>query len=130
MKYKAIFTIILLVVVSLVLSWGMAAIVRKAIVADDDVPYKVTAQEDKWHTVASWLFPMYVDFSDKGTGSLVPELKINFGVALFISHLMFFAYLFTVGRKNGKRKIPMRLANAFVIILFGIPGLIASLIIK
>jgi hypothetical protein len=95
-----------------------------------DAPYTVTAQENKWHTAASWLFPVYVGFSGKSTDYIVPELKINFGVALFISHLMFFAYLFTVGRKNGKRKIPMRLANAFVIILFGIPGLIASLIIK
>jgi uncharacterized membrane protein len=57
-------------------------------------------------------------------------VKINFGVSLVISHLLFFAYLFTVGRKDGRRKAPVRFVNACVIILFGIPGLIASLIIK
>jgi hypothetical protein len=51
-------------------------------------------------------------------------------VSLVISHLLFFAYLFTVGRKNTRRKIPLRLANACVIILFGLPGLIASLLFR
>ena len=95
-----------------------------------DAPYTVMAKENKWHTAASWLFPVYVGFSNKYTDFIMPELKINFGVSLVISHLLFFAYLFTVGRRGAKRKIPVRLANAFVIILFGIPGLIASLIIK
>jgi hypothetical protein len=95
-----------------------------------DAPYTVMAGENKWHTAASWLFPVYVGFSGKYTEFIYPELHINFGVALVVSHLLFFAYLFTVGRRGAKRKVAVRLVNAFVIILFGIPGLIASLIIK
>jgi hypothetical protein len=95
-----------------------------------DAPITVTAQENKWHTAASWLFPVYVGFSGKYTDFITPEWHINFGWALFISHLMFFAYLFTVGRRGVKRKPLLRLVNAFVIILLGPPGLIASLIIK
>ena len=95
-----------------------------------DAPWTVMAKENKWHTAASWLFPVYVDFSNKHSDFIMPTLKVHFGVSLVISHLLFFAYLFTVGRRGAKRKIPVRLANAFVIILFGIPGLLASLIIK
>jgi hypothetical protein len=105
-------------------------VLNAATLQQHDAPCTVPAQENKWHTAASWLFPVYVGFSGKHTGFVVPEVKINFGVSLVISHLLFFAYLFTVGRKDGRRKAPVRLANACVIILFGIPGLIASLIIK
>ena len=95
-----------------------------------DAPCTVMAKENKWHAASSWLFPVYVSFSNKYSDFIMPELKVHFGVSLVISHLLFFAYLFTVGRRGAKRKVPVRLANAFVIILFGIPGLIASLIIK
>jgi hypothetical protein len=95
-----------------------------------DTPCTIAAQPNKWHTAAAWLFPVHVGFSNKHSEFVVPQLKVNFGVSLVISHLMFFAYLFTVGRRGAKRKPLLRLANACVIILFGIPGLIASLIIK
>jgi hypothetical protein len=105
-------------------------VLNVATLKQHDAPHTVMAKENKWHTAASWLFPMYVGFSNKYTDFVMPELKVNFGVSLVISHLMFFAYTFTVGRKGVRRKLPLRLVNASVIILFGIPGLIASLIIK
>jgi hypothetical protein len=55
---------------------------------------------------------------------------VQFGWSLVISHLTFFGYLFTVGRRDAKRKPAVRFVNAFVIILFGIPGLLASLLFK
>jgi hypothetical protein len=95
-----------------------------------DRPHVIYASGNRWNTVARWLFPVYLSFSSHHSDYLQPAFKLRFGWSLVISHLTFFGYLFTVGRRGAKRKAPLRLVNACVIILFGIPGLIASLLFK
>jgi hypothetical protein len=93
-----------------------------------DRPHVIHAAANRWNTVARWLFPIYLSFSSHNSDYLQPAFKVRFGWSLVISHLTFFAYLFTAGRKRARQNIPLRLVNACVIILFGIPGLIASLL--
>ena len=95
-----------------------------------DRPYVIHAAGNRWNTVARWLFPIYLSFSSHYSDYLQPTFKVRFGWSLVISHLTFFAYLFFAGRKRAKQNIPLRLVNACVIILFGLPGLIASLLFK
>jgi hypothetical protein len=95
-----------------------------------DRPHVIYAAVNRWNTVARWLFPVYLTFSNRNSDYLQPAFKVNFGWALVISHLTFFGYLFIVGYKGVKRKPLLRLVNACVIILFGIPGLIASLVFR
>jgi hypothetical protein len=92
-----------------------------------DAPLVIRAAANPWDTVASWLFPVHLRFSSPTSDYLQPDLKRNFGWSLVVSHLTFFGYAFTAGRRRTR---PVRIVNAFVIILFGLPGLIASLIIK
>ncbi|MDR3133940.1 MAG: DUF4857 domain-containing protein [Prevotellaceae bacterium] len=93
-----------------------------------DRPHVIHASPNRWNTVARWLFPIYLSFSSRHSDYLQPVFHVRFGWSLFISHLTFFAYLFTAGRKGAKRNPLLRLVNASIIILFGIPGLLASLL--
>ena len=90
-------------------------------------PYFVAAKENKWDTVSAWAFPSYVSLSDKNTEYICPDYIINFGKAFIISLALALIFAFTVDRKKKPAK---RIIDAIVIIIFGIPGLIASLIIK
>jgi hypothetical protein len=146
---KQLYTIILLIAASLVLSWAIPAAIRVAIFtvfpasgsndcqvseADtlclQDASHVTCAAGNRWNAVARWLFPVYLTFTNRHTEYLQPAFRIQFGWSLVISHLTFFGYLFTVGRRDAKRKPAVRFVNAFVIILFGIPGLLASLLFK
>ncbi|MDR0582209.1 MAG: hypothetical protein LBG31_04510 [Prevotellaceae bacterium] len=136
MKYKNLCTVLLLVVVTLVLSWTASALVHGVIfvttcqTADDNKIAHAGAVDHRWHAVARWVFPLSLTLVDCGTKTLRPAFKVHFGWSLVISHLTFFGYLFFVGHKRARQNIPLRLVNACVIILFGLPGLIASLLFK
>ncbi|MDR1680437.1 MAG: DUF4857 domain-containing protein [Prevotellaceae bacterium] len=96
-----------------------------------DRPYIVHAAANRWYTVARWLFPMYLTFSSRHSDYLQPAFKVQFGWSLVISHLTFFGYLLILRRKRiSPRHLPLRLVNATAIILFGVPGLIASLLFR
>jgi hypothetical protein len=134
MKCKTLCALFLLVVTALVLSWAASELVRGAVLVTAGAPADDSALagagDDHWRTVSRWVFPISFSLIDHDAGRLRPSFTVHFGAALVVSHLMFFAYLFTVGRRGAKRKPLLRLANATLIILFGVPGLIASLIIK
>jgi hypothetical protein len=133
---KQLYAIILLVATTLVLSWGVAALVRNVIFAatcETEVDHEFIRADvagHRWQVISRYVFPMYLTLAGHDAGRLQPAFKVNFGWALFISHLLFFAYLFTVGRRGTKRTPLLRLVNATAIILFGVPGLIAVLIIQ
>jgi hypothetical protein len=110
---KQFYSILLIGITALVLSWAIPALVRN------------TIAEHHWQAVSHYAFPMYLTLANHDTGRLQPAFKVNFGWALFISHLMFFAYLFIVRRKGVKPPPLLRLVHATAIILFGVPGLIA-----
>lgn len=90
-------------------------------------PFVVKAEPDGWDQAAEWLFPTYVSLYDKNTSYVKPELVINIGKAFLVSLVLTIAFTFTVNRKASLVK---RIVNAIVIVIFGIPGFIASLIIK
>lgn len=90
-------------------------------------PLVVEAKENKWDTVSAWLFPSVISLSDKNTEYVVPAYTFNVGKALIISFILALIVAFSIDRKKNPVK---RIANAIAIILFGIPGFIASLIIK
>lgn len=90
-------------------------------------PFVVEAQLDGWEEAAKWLFPVYVSLYDKNTSYIKPELVVNFGKAFLVSLVLAGLFTFTINRKASLTK---KIVSAIVIILFGIPGLIASIIIK
>ena len=90
-------------------------------------PFIVNAQVDGWNKAAQWLFPAYVSLSDKDTSYIQPSFVFNFGKAFIISLILAVAFALTIDRKT---KLPKRIAHIIMIILFGIPGFIASLIIR
>lgn len=90
-------------------------------------PFIVNAQVDGWNKAAQWLFPAYVSLSDKDTSYIQPGFVFNFGKAFIISLILAVAFALTIDRKT---KLPKRIAHIIMIILFGIPGFIASLIIR
>lgn len=89
--------------------------------------FVVEAKENKWNTVSQWLFPSIVSLSDRNTEYVQPAYTLNIGKAFVISFILALIIAFTVDRKKNPVK---RIVNAVIIILFGIPGLMASLIIK
>jgi hypothetical protein len=116
---KQLYAILLLGITALILSWAISALVRN------------TIADHHWQAVSRYAFPMYFTLAEHDdTGCLQPAFKVNFGRALFISHLMFFAYLFVMRRRGVKPPPLLRLANATAIILFGVPGLIAIFVLN
>jgi hypothetical protein len=128
---KQFYSILLVGITALVLSWAIPALVRNAVHAasrDMDAGSHFTRAdiaEHRWQAVSRYAFPMYLTLSGYDAGRLQPAFKVNFGWALFISHLMFFAYLFVVRRKGVKPPPLLRLVQATAIILLGVPGLLA-----
>lgn len=92
-----------------------------------DEPYVIRAKTDRWDVAAGWLFPVYTSLSDNNTKYLTPEINVTSGKAFLISTVLALLFVFTVSRK---RKPVMRVANLLLVVLFGIPGLLASLLIK
>lgn len=90
-------------------------------------PFVVKAKTDRWSTVSEWLFPSIISLSDKNTEYIKPAYTLNFGKAFIISLVLALIFTFTINRKQKPIK---RIFSAIIIIIFGIPGLIASLIIK
>lgn len=90
-------------------------------------PFVVEAKTNRWDVVSSWMLPSIVSLSDKNTEYIQPAFILNFGKAFIISLVLALIFAFTIDRKKKPIK---RIADAIVIIIFGIPGLIASLIIR
>lgn len=92
-----------------------------------DDSFTIKAKTDRWNVVASWLFPVYTSISDKNTQYLSPKIEIGGVNAFFVSVLLAFLFTFTIDNKS---KPVMRIAHLVLIGLLGIPGLLASLLIK
>lgn len=90
-------------------------------------PYFVEAEINRWDKVAEWIFPAYIQLNDKNSMYVTPAVVFNFGWAFLISGVMAIIFTFTIGKR---RSIYRRIADTILIIIFGIPALIASLIIK
>ena len=90
-------------------------------------PYVVNAKTNRWDEVSAWLFPSIISLSDKNTEYIKPAYILNFGKAFIISIIVALLYTFTLNRKQKTFK---KISKGLIIIMFGIPGLIASLLIK
>jgi hypothetical protein len=93
-------------------------------------PYVVRAAEDRWGSVAGWLFPVYLSFSSRGSEYLAPVFHVSFGWAVVVSVLMGVGYFFVVGRRRPRPPVVLRVVGVCVIVLFGVPGLIACLLFR
>jgi len=92
-----------------------------------DTPSVVNAKVNRWDEVSSWLFPSVISLSDRNTEYIKPAYIFNFRKAFIISFILAIIFAVTIDRKKKPLK---RVADAIIIIIFGIPGLIASLIIR
>ncbi|MDR0667010.1 MAG: DUF4857 domain-containing protein [Prevotellaceae bacterium] len=95
-----------------------------------DSPYVIHAAANRWHTVAGWLFPVYLSFSNRNSDYLQPAFKTHFGGSLLVGFLTFAGFFLFAGRKRASQHLVLLAVNACVMILFGLPGLIASLLFR
>jgi hypothetical protein len=94
-----------------------------------DRPHVIHASGNRWQTAGRWLFPVYLTLTSRYSEYLQPAFKVNFGWSLAVSVLTFAGYFLLAGRRAATgRNVALHAVNACVIILFGIPGLIASLL--
>lgn len=94
---------------------------------EHDEPYFVKAKTDTWDTVSQWLFPCYISFDKQTTDYLVPEFTFNWGYALILSSILTLIFVFVTGKK---RKKAQKTVNGLIILAFGLPAFIASLMTK
>ena len=92
-----------------------------------DEPYHVEAKTDQWDAFSKVLFPIYLNLEDRDSEYIQPEFICNWGYAFALSLALAIVYFITFGRK---RNTTNKIADTLVILLFGIPAFIATLMIK
>lgn len=92
-----------------------------------DDPYFVASSTDKWDTISKWVFPVYFNLDSKTSDYVKPELVLNFGYGFIVSLLLALIFFTTIGKNRSKSN---KVISTVVIFIFGLPGFIASLIIK
>lgn len=92
-----------------------------------DEPYFVASSTNNWDKVAQWLFPTYLSFDNKTTDYIIPTVIFNWGYAFIISAVLAGIFIFTIGKGRNTNK---KTINGVLILLFGIPAFIASIMIK
>ncbi len=92
-----------------------------------DRPYTVNARYNPWEMGSTIFFPLSVNLGNKYTDYVQPTLHFA-GLTAFIAGLVMAAgYTLTLGRKESGT---LRIAKSLLIFITGIPGFLASLIIK
>lgn len=86
--------------------------------------YHVEKQVDKWEKTASYLFAFYIEFQDKQSAFIYPRIQITSFKAYATNMILALIMLLFIGRKSTKR-----IAITLWVLLFGIPGLLASLLV-
>lgn len=92
-----------------------------------DEPYFVASQTNKWDAVSSWLFPAYISFDNKTTAYIIPEVTINGGYAYILSFILSLIFIVSIGRRRNKNK---KVITSIIILFFGLPAFIASIMTK
>lgn len=92
-----------------------------------DEPYSVEAKTDQWDALSKVLFPVYLNLENKNSEYITPEFIFNWEYAFALSFILSLIYFFTLGRS---RSISNKVICAIIIVLFGIPAFIASLMTK
>lgn len=86
--------------------------------------YHVKKETDKWEKTSAWLFPFYLTFEDHNSDFLIPQFHST-GSLAFISNAILALLFVLIVKRSRNRKIE----NGTWILLFGISGAIASLLI-
>lgn len=92
-----------------------------------DEPYYVEAKTDQWDKLSKVLFPIYLSTNQKDSEYIKPTFTCNWGYAFALSLALALVYFITFGRK---RNTSNKIAGVLLIILFGIPAFITTLITK
>jgi len=92
-----------------------------------DAPYHVAYKADRWDKVSEILFPVVITISTPYTKFQALDIQINSGVAFILSAILSICFAFVYRRRSDWVK---RISTGICILIFGIPGLIAALLIK
>jgi hypothetical protein len=83
----------------------------------------IAANIDNWDTISQWIFPAHITFKEHNTKYIEPQVHFATWQAFILNAILALLFFFLVKRK--KEKLP----GSLWILLTGIPGLIAILIV-
>lgn len=86
--------------------------------------YHVQKEPDNWDRVASWLFPLYLNFDDKNSDYVTPHLHLT-GLKAITTNLFLTLLLVSVLKRPRKRKIQ----DGVWVLIFGLAGAVATLFV-
>jgi len=102
-------------------------VLNAATLKTHDNPYTIEANRDTWDKIEKKIFPVYFSISDPFTQYEQPFIKFGSVISWVPGLLLLGFFWFFIGKK---RPLPNRIFAGLCIILFGIPGFIASLLIN